>query len=797
MMNDSKSSDLKERARMILNDLTVEQKIGQVLCMFAGGPVPSEVLKRFVSGLGEVAILITPDGKEQTADEVEKIQEMVLEACGIPAIVHAEALSGYLHPDATVFPSAIGLAATWNPENVEEMTTIIRKQMQATGVYQALSPVMDVARDPRWGRVAETYGEDPSLVSAMSVAFVRGLQGTPGEDGVIATGKHFLGYGNCLGGLNMAANPVTDRELREVYGKPFQAAITEAGLDSIMNSYGTLDNELIIGSKKILTDLLREEMGFEGIVVSDYMSLDRMVDLKVAENAKTAGVKALRAGLDIELPMPFGYGQALGEAMAEGLIDIKLLDQAVQRILEIKLKYGLMEQPKAKKEWLADAFDASRTILASYKAAQESIVLLKNDGILPLEKGKRRIALIGPHADSVRLLFGCYTYPAQLDRDMSGSMGDMPGMAAMKDAEKNPFFLPYFEGSTVRGTAPEIEEKLREIYDGRTLTVLQALREKCPDAEIICKKGCEVAGTDRSGFKAAVDAAKEADVVIVCMGGKYGWGTNCTTGEGIDCDRIGLTGVQEELALELAATGTPSVFVHMDAKPLCCGKIADSFDAVLENWYPGETGGKALMDVLFGDYNPAGRLPITAPKTEGQIPVFHSSQNGSGYTPGGGMVISKYVEGDKEPLFYFGEGLSYTTFDYQNLNVTKSVTVKDSIKVSVDVTNTGKVAGDEVVQLYMTDEVASMVRPAKELAGFYRVSLMPGETKTICFEMKPSQFAFLDTEMNWIVEKGKMTVHVGGSSRDLRLTDSFEMAEDAAIDGRTRGFCARAYEQPV
>lgn len=785
---------MSEKAKAMLKNMTLEQKMGQIMSMFAGGMIPAAVLEQFPGGLGEVALLITPDGKEKTAEEVARIQEIVTKACGIPALVHAESLTGLLHPDAAIFPSAIGLGASWDMNLVEEMTEIVRAQMQAVGIYQALSPVMDVARDPRWGRVGETYGEDPTLCAAMSTAFTKGLQGKPGEDGVIATGKHFLGYAMGQAGLNMAANSISPRELREVYAKPFQAAITEAGLDSIMNSYGTIDNEMVIGSEDILTGLLREEMGFQGIVVSDYMSIDRMVDLKVASTPGEGGIQALKAGLDSELPKPFGYGAELGVAIAEGRLDEAYLDRAVLRILEVKLKYGLMEQAGAKTWLQKEAFDREKTSEAVRRAARESIVLLKNDGILPLKKDGKRIALIGPHTDNIRLLFGCYTYPAQLDRDMSGSMADMPGMSGVGQPA-NEYQMPYFEGCTVRGTSPAVEETLRKIYTGRTKTLLEALKEKCPDAEIICEKGCEVAGTDRSGFEAAVHAAERADVVIVCMGGKYGWGTNCTTGEGIDCDQIGLPGVQEELARAVYATGTPAIFVHMDAKPLCSEWIAGHYSAILENWFPGESGGEPLMDVLFGDYNPAGRLPITAPRNEGQIPIFHSSQNGSGYTPGIGMVISKYVEGTKEPLFYFGEGRSFTTFRYDNLQVSGDVEPDGAVEVSVDVTNTGAMDGQEVVQLYVSDEVASMVRPAKELAGFYRVSLKAGEQKTVCFRMKASQFAFLNRDMKWTVEKGTMTLHAGGSSADLPLHASFEILRTSCVDGRTRGFFSEAWEE--
>jgi beta-glucosidase len=363
--------------------------------------------------------------------------------------------------------------------------------------------------------------------------------------------------------------------------------------------------------------------------------------------------------------------------------------------------------------------------------------------------------------------------------------------------KENPNQMPYLEGCTVRGTSPVIAETLQKIYGERTPTILSAIKEKCPKAEIVYEKGCEVAGTDKSGFASAVKAAKSADIVILILGGKYGWGTNCTTGEGIDCDDIGLPGVQEELAREIFDAGVPAVFVHMDAKPLCSEYIAEHYKAILENWFPGESGGRALADVLFGDYNPGGRLPITAPRNAGQIPIYASTQNGSGYFPGSGMVISRYVEGSKEPLYYFGEGYSYTTFAYSNLKVDNEVKADGVLNVSCDVQNSGDVDGEEVVQVYVTDEVASMVRPAQELAGFYRVRLKAHETKRIHFAMKASQFAFLDTKMRWLVEAGKMTLKIGSSSKDIKLTSGFEISNSAYVDGKSRGFYAKAWEGTV
>lgn len=792
-------NEQQKKAKEIMNGLTLEQKVAQLECMFiGGGVVPIELLHRFPNGLGEIATVSCSNNKEENLAEAVKAQEIIMHYCKVPAIRHVEALTGLMVSDATIFPSAIGLGASWDPDMVQEMADIIRKQMVSIGMRQALSPVMDVARDPRWGRVGETYGEDPTLCAAMSVAFTKGLQSDNLKDGAIATGKHFLGYSMSEGGLNMAVNPIPKRELREVYAKPFQAAISEAGLGSIMNSYGIIDGEMVIGAESILTNLLRDEMGFDGIVVSDYMSINKMVDLKISESPKTAAIQALKAGLDSELPLPYGYKDDLIQAVKNGELEEKYIDRAVLRILDSKLKLGLFDQPTGREEWLEEAYDRKKNKQYSLKAARESIVLLKNDGILPLKKDMKKIAVIGPHADSYRLLFGCYTYPAFVDRDMTGSMSDMAGMGGIgSPKEENPNQMPYLESSMVRGTSPVVEEELRKLYSETTPTILAAIKAKCPDAEIIYEYGCDVAGTDKSGFDSAINAAKEADVVILVVGGKYGWGTNCTTGEGIDCDKIGLTGVQEELAKAVYATGTPAILVHMDAKPLSSEFISEHYSAILENWFPGDTGGEALADVLFGDYNPAGRIPMTVPRNAGQIPIYHSQKNGSGYHGGDGMVLCKYVEGQKEPLYYFGEGYSYTTFEYSNLQISRTVSANGTIELTCDIQNTGRCDGEEVVQVYVIDEVASMVRPALELAGFRRIALKLGEKKKVYFSMEADQFAFLDKDMQWVVEAGTMTVKVGASSKDIRLQDTFEIIDTAFIDGKNRGFYATSKEKSI
>lgn len=784
-------NEVTKQVEELLSKMSLEQKVAQLQCMMVGMEPPKDTINRFPNGLGTVTSFSGKPSAKENMELVIELQGAAKEHSDIPPLVHGEAVTGLNGADATIFPSAIGLGATWNPDIVEEMADIIRKQMLSVGMRHALSPVMDVARDPRWGRVGETYGEDPTLCARMSVAFTKGLQGENLKDGVAATGKHFLGYGMGEGGLNMAANPIPPRELREVYAKPFQAAITEAGLESIMNSYGSIDGELVINSENILTNLLRGEMGFDGMVVSDYMSINKAVDLGISKDPAQGGMDALTAGLDVEMPVPYGYTGSLIEAVQSGVVPEGLVDRSVRKVLAAKIKLGILDNPYPREDLFAEAYDRSKTDTCSLKAARESIVLLKNEGLLPLDKGEKKIALIGPHGDSLRLLFSCYTYPAALDMNISGSMRDMAGMEETAKSNGKPAQkAAYYKGSTVRKESEEVTAILEKLYGSVTPTVYKAICKKCQTSQVSYEKGCEIAGTDKSGFPRAVELAKNSDVVILTLGGKYGWGMNCTTGEGVDTDKIGLQGVQEELAQAIYETGTPAIMVHMDAKPLSSPFITKNFPAIIENWFPGITGGQALADVLFGDYNPAGRLPMTAAMTEGQIPIYASVRNGSGYAKSKGMVLCRYVEGEKEPLHYFGEGLSYTSFEYSNMQIDESVSADGIIKVSCDVANTGDRAGEEVVQVYVSDELASMVRPNKELAGFARVPLKAGEIRTVQFSMKASQFAFLDKKMNWVIEEGKMTVRIGASSEDIRLTGSFRIKDTAYIEGKSRGFYA-------
>ncbi|WP_314507404.1 glycoside hydrolase family 3 N-terminal domain-containing protein [uncultured Microbacterium sp.] len=779
----------------LLDRMTLEQKVAQLQCTMVVAGHQEKGLANFPHGVGALGSLSVGGDAAADAEFYTQLQADVRDrtGVGIPPLMHGEAVSGWTGPGGTVFPSAIGLGATWNPDVVERMTEIARHQMMAIGVRQALSPVMDVARDPRWGRVGETYGEDPTLCAAMSVAFVRGLQGADLRNGVAATGKHFLGFGFSEGGLNMTSNPISPRELREVYAKPFQAAITEAGLASIMNSYGTIDGELIITSKHILTDLLRDEMEFGGVVVSDYMSINLAVDLNVAEDAVAGGIAALVAGLDVELPTPFGFGEGLVNAVRNGELDEAVVDRAVRRWLTTKAELGLFDRDGARTELLETAYEPAVALAHSLSAAREATVLLKNEGVLPLSKAPANIAVIGPHGDSIRLFFGCYTGPASIDLAMSGTMSEMAGMLDLPELLENydlPPLAPLYEDSDVRSEPSAVEDALRAIYGHKTPTIVAAIQQACPEAAVVYEKGCNIAGTDRSGFDAAIAAARDADIVILTLGGKYGWGSGSTSGEGIDTAHVGLPGIQEEFAARIAETGTPTVLVHMDSKPLGSAAVADFFPAVIEYWFPGETGGQALAEVLFGAYNPAGRLPMTAVRHAGQIPIYAAHRRSNSVSSAGSMIINRYVDDTKAPLFPFGAGQSYTTFDYSNLVVTATAPADGLVDISVDVTNTGDRDGEEVVQLYVRDDLSSMMRPVAELAGFRRLAVPAGATRTVRFTVRADQFAFLDVDMQWLVEEGSMTVLVGASSTDIRLRGSFRIEGSAVINGARRGFFA-------
>lgn len=748
--NDSKNDNNHPNIKDLISKMTVEEKVAQLGSVMTkeitedGEYSRKKAEKVLKNGIGQIT---RPGGAtdlspQDTAEFINEIQKFLEEETrlGIPAMIHEECLSGYMGAGGTVYPQAIGLASTWDPEIVERITNEIRKQLLAIGAHQALSPVLDVARDLRWGRLEETFGEDPYLVARMATSYVKGLQGPSHKEGIYATVKHFGGHSVCEGGRNHAPVNVSERELRENFLFPFEVAIRGGGAKAVMNAYHDIDGIPCASSEKLLTDILREGWNFDGIVVSDYWSIRMLAeDHYVAEDYKEAGKLALEAGLDVELPETTCYGDNLVEAVKEGLVSESTLNQAVERHLRAKADKGAFDVNRyADEENVEDVFETDEQRELAREAGRKSIVLLKNeDDLLPLPKNLDSLAVIGPNADKEKNLLGDYAYIVHVEK----------------------------------------EEKTIPVT-----TVLQGIEEKVSEGtELKYAEGCTVRGESRKGFEEAVEKAKNSDVAVVVVGGKSGLGLvepsemkkerAQTTGEGNDRTNLQLPGVQKDLVKRIHKTGTPVVAVLVNGRPLATKWISENVPVVVESWLPGEEGGSAVSDVLFGDYCPGGRLPVSIPKNVGQLPVHYFRR-----------PISKervYVFGDSDPLYPFGYGKSYTEFEYKNLKVEpEEIKPTGEFSVQVQVKNVGEYEGDEVVQLYIRDELASLTRPVKLLKGFKRVHLEPSETKTVTFTISADQLAFYDKDMNLTVEQGTFKIMIGKSSEDIQLENQLEVTGD-------------------
>ncbi|HEY2557040.1 MAG TPA: glycoside hydrolase family 3 N-terminal domain-containing protein [Diaminobutyricibacter sp.] len=796
-----------QRADALLQQMTIDEKALQLTSTMpiglfgVDGLLESQATKVLGNGIGHISALGMFGHKSpaKTASTVNEIQHFLVERTrlGIPAIFHNEALNGVLAPDFTVFPTAIGLAASWNPDAVEEMAELIRRQMRSVGLLQALAPVMDVARDARWGRVHETYGEDPYLASAFSVAFTKGLQGTDLLEGVIATAKHFLGYAMTEGGQNMAATQVTARELREVYARPFAAAIQLAGLASVMNSYSEIDGIPVGASEAILTGLLRDELGFEGTVVSDYTTVPMLhTRQKVAKDVAEAGVLALKAGLDVELPAAVGYGALLADQVRAGAVSEDILDTSVRRVLRDKFALGLFERPYVDEDPIVLAEIAPQGAELAQRLASESLTLLKNeDAVLPLSRSIQRIAIVGPHADEVGFAFPGYTYPVglgMLGAMMMGGDGNMAGLDAM-GGEFPPEAMAAAGAEFGPAFAVSPEEYIRQHYG--SITLAEAVRALVPDAEVTVVPGCGVLDSEPQDIDAAVTAASNADVVIAAFGGRGGWffGAN-TEGEGSDSAEIDLPRNQRTLLAAVAATGTPVVGVLSTGRPMALTEALPSLSALIHAYYGGQQGTRAIANALFGIENPGGKLPYSMPRHTGQVPIYAGQHNGSGYRRTESDMHKGYRDLPATPLFAFGHGLSYTTFAYSDVTLSDTtVDSSGSIEVSVTVRNTGAVTGDEVVQLYFSDTATGLARPAQELVGFRRVALEPGAAQTVTFAVTLDQLAYLGVDgSTWIVEPGPIDVLVGSASDDIRVHERFEVTGPTVTVGRSRSFLSES-----
>ncbi|MFF3577688.1 beta-glucosidase family protein [Streptomyces mirabilis] len=771
--------DPAQRADALLARMTLEEKAFQLTSVMgaslsgAGSADPERLAARLEHGIGQVSGLASFGAKPpaEVARTVNQIQRFLVEKTrlGIPAVFHNEALNGVMAPGFTVFPTGIALAATWDPEAVGRMAALVGRQMRAIGMRQALSPVLDVARDARWGRIHETYGEDPYLVSALGVAYVRGMQG----EGVLATAKHFLGYAVTEGGQNMAATAVGARELYEVHARPFEAAIHLAGLGSVMNSYSEYDGVPIGASHAILTELLHERMGFTGTVVADYMTIEWLASRqRVAADSQEAGVLALAAGLDVELPEIAGYGPALTEAVKTGRIGEDVLDRSVRRVLRDKFALGLFDHPYVDEDPVAIRRTAAEGTALARELARKSVTLLKNEGaVLPLSPGIRKVAVVGPLADDVTAAFPTYTYPAIrkiLLRSAAGAA--MPGTESVSDASAPSL-------AAEMAAVPDGGGWIRAEYD--TLSLTEAVRQALPDAEVSAVTALEDTG-------AAVAAARDADVVILALGGHAGWLPDGTEGEGHDTTDLELPSVQAQLVKEVASTGTPTIGVVQTGRPFTITSVIDQLTALVWAFYGGQEGTRAVADVLTGVTEPGGRLPYSIPRHVGQVPLHHGQKTGSGYRRTDQDMHRGYLDLPATPLFAFGHGLGYTTFHYGELTLDRAeVPVDGAITVSGPVTNTGDRAGDEVVQLYFHDTATGLTRPAQELVGFQRIHLAPGATATVEFTVRMSQLGYVGLDGAFVLEPGPVDVSVGPASDDIRTTGRFEITGDTiTLDGR-------------
>ncbi len=765
---------IAQRVHQLLSQMTLDEKLAQIgsYWMFdlqtngaLDWAISAEKLKHGIGQITRLAGATTLD-PVSAAETANSLQKFLVEKTrlGIPAIIHEECCSGAMLLGGTIYPQMLGLASTFQPDLAEAMTTAIRKQLLAIGARQGLAPVLDVARDPRWGRVEETFGEDSTLVSHFGMAYVRGLQSENLAEGVMATGKHFVGHSLSQGGLNCAPVHVGMREIYEVYLAPFQAAIRDAKLASIMNAYPELDGEVVAGSRRILTDLLRGHLGFDGVVVSDYEAIIMIHNFhNIAANPACAAAMALNAGIDVELPNSVCYDEPLKAALSNGDINIELVDTAVRRHLKKKFELGLFENPFVDEGKVLEFYETPDQRALARQIARQSMVLLQNDGLLPLPKSIQTLAVIGPNAHNRRNQLGDYSYPA------------MRQLMQLKAPEHSAFVNRQLDPD------PSYEVKITTVLEGIQAAVsagtqvLYAAGSDSPDSP--------------SSFDEAVNVAKQADAVVLVLGDRSGLTPDCTTGETRDSSDLKLPAPQEELAKALFATGKPVAVVLITGRPYALSALAESANAIVEAWLPGEEGGAAVADILFGDVNPGAKLPITFPRSVGQIPIFYNAK------PSGTKShwYVDYVSEQVTPLYPFGHGLSYTTFEYRDLRIGRpQATGGERVDLSLAVRNVGEVAGEEVVQLYIRDAFASIPRPVKELKGYHRLRLEPGQAKRITFHLPVDQLAFYDIDMNLVIEAGKIEVMLGSSSQDIRLHGEFE------ITGKPKmGIAQRVFVCPV
>ena len=751
------SLPVEQRVEDLLARMTTEEKLAQMVTIWNDKPQiqnedhtfsAEKAAAKYPHGLGFFARpsdlmgpgsprINPPRSIDESVDYVNALQGWARERTrlGIPVMTHEESLHGLAARDATSFPQAIGLASTWDPDLVREVNDYIASEVRARGVHQVLSPVVDVARDPRWGRIEETFGEDPYLVGEMGVAAVEGLQGVGkdprlGEGQVMATLKHMTGHGQPESGTNTGPAQISERTLREMFFPPFKQVIGRTAIDAVMASYNEIDGIPSHSNVWLLDDVLRQEWNFDGAVVSDYYAIEEMVARhRMAADIPEAALYAMKAGVDVDLPSGIAYA-TLPALLADGRVTMSQIDTALRRILTMKFNAGLFEQPFVIDRAPALASNTQQGIALARKAAEKSLILLKNDGVLPLalpqagDAAKPTIAVIGPNADVARL-GGYYGIPRDTVTPLEG----------IRELVGNRANIVHAEGVVIT----ENDDWWAD--------------------EVVLGDPAE----NRRRIAAAVDAARDADTIVLFVGD-----TEQTSREGWAESHLGdrasldLVGQQNELFAALEALGKPIVAVLVNGRPPSYPALAENADAILETWYAGEQQGHAIADALFGRINPGGKLPVTVARNVGQLPNFYN------YKP---SARRGYLFSEVTPLYPFGHGLSYTSFDFGAPTLSADrIAAGQGVTVSVPVTNTGSRAGDEVVQVYLRDDVSSVTRPVKELVGFARVTLQPGETRPVSIAIDPDAFAFWNRDMERVVEPGSFTIMVGPDSANVTET---------------------------
>ncbi|GAA1725194.1 glycoside hydrolase family 3 N-terminal domain-containing protein [Microbacterium paludicola] len=749
-----------ERVRALLAEMTLEEKAAQIVGYWLdqGGEVVAPLADEMSTAKdGRTLADITKDGighytrvygtrpvepTERAAWLWNEQRRLKTETrLGIPALVHEECLTGLAAWKAATFATPLAWGASFDPDLVAEMGALIGESMRDLGIHQGLAPVLDVIRDPRWGRVDECIGEDPYLVGTVGTAYVKGLQSV----GVHATLKHFLGYSNSRAGRNHAPVHAGPREVADVFLPPFEMAIRDGGVKSVMNSYAEIDGVPVASNPELLTTVLREQLGFDGVVVADYFAIAFLeVMHAVAADRGEAAAQALKAGIDVELPSGDAYLAPLVERVRSGQLDEGYVDRAVLRALSQKEELGLLEPDAFAGEAPAEIdLDSPRHREVALRLAEESLVLLTNDGALPLAADARRVAVIGPNADRAAALQGCYSFANHV--------------------------LAHHPGYEIGFEIP---------------TVREALAAALPEAEVVFAEGCQVEGDDRSGFDAAVSAAADSEVAVVVVGDQAGLFGRGTVGEGNDVESLDLPGVQRELVDAVVATGTPVVLVVLTGRPYAIAWAVDGEQpkpaAVLQAFFPGEEGGPAIANVLTGKTAPSGRLPISLPRSSGSSPYsyLHPILGGP----------SDVTSTDSTPLRPFGFGLSYATFAYDDLQVTATAATDGAFEAAVTVTNTGEVAATDVVQLYARDVVGSVTRPVAQLLGYARVALEPGQSRRVTFDVPTQRLSFTDRTLTRVVEPGEVEVWAASHAEaSAKLTGPEETTGGVISNEKARG----------